>query len=413
MAAPEPGLARRLARYVALVLGALALAACGGSSGPVPTATPAVTAQVIVVTRPPAPTQSSGGPADHARGAESPYLTIVQYGDFQDAATVDVARALLRISQQFPADVRLVWRHFPQESNDKAALAAQAGEAAAAQGRFWEFHDLILARQGEWAALTPDAFRAALRDYAAQAGIPDLSAFQTALDTAQYAALVDAARADALATGFRAVPALTFRDEPYTGRIDEFTLGNFTRLILLEKRQYDRQPAMIINVDNDYKARLVTEKGDVLIQLFVADAPVTVNNFVFLAREGWYDDITFFAVTPEIAQTGDPSDTGLGGAGYTILDEADNGLIFDREGLVAMGRQRGAANSASSQFFITYGPLPPEGFNGQYTIFGMVLEGMSVLRQLTPRDPFDTLRYPNPPPGDRLLRVEIIETPGS
>lgn len=400
-----------LVRCAALVVGALVLAGCGGSSGPIATLTPAATSQVVVVTRTPAPTEVSTGPADHARGAETPYLTIVQYGDFQDASTVDVARALLKLSQQYPSDVRIVWRHFPQDSNDKSALAAQAGEAAAAQGRFWEFHDLLLASQAEWMALTPDAFAAKLLDYAAQVSIPDLSAFKAALDSGQYAALVDAARADAMASGFRAVPALTFGDEPYTGRIDEFALGNFTRLILLQKRQYERQPAMVIDVQNDYKARLVTEKGDVLLQLFTADAPVTVNNFVFLARAGWYDDITFFAVTSEIAQTGDPSDTGLGGAGYNILDEADNGLTFDREGLVAMGRQRGTENSASSQFFITYGPLPPEGFSGEYTIFGMVLEGMDVLRQLTPRDPFDTLRYPNPPPGDRLIRVEIIETP--
>jgi cyclophilin family peptidyl-prolyl cis-trans isomerase/protein-disulfide isomerase len=399
-----------LARRTALAAGALLLAACG-SSGPIPTLTPAATAQRILITRTAPPVEVQTGPADHARGAETPYLTIVQYGDFQDAATVGVARALLKLGQEYPADVRTLWRHFPQDSNDKSALAAQASEAAAAQGRFWEFHDLLLASQAEWSALTPAEFSQKLSDYAAQAGVPDLNAFRAALDSGQFAALVDAAHADAVAAGFRAVPALTFRDEPYTGRIDDFALGNFTRLILLEKRQYERQPAMVINVENDYKARLVTEKGDVLIQLFTADAPVTVNNFVFLARAGWYDDITFFAVTPEIAQTGDPSDTGLGGAGYNILDEADNGLVFDREGLVAMGRQRGAANSASSQFFITFGPLPPEGFSGEYTIFGMVLEGMDVLRQLTPRDPFDTLRFPNPPPGDRLVDVEIIETP--
>lgn len=399
-----------LARRVALVLGALLLAACGGS-GPIPTLTPAATAQRILVTRTAPPVQEQTGPADHARGAETPYLTIVQYGDFQDPATVDVARVLLKLSQQYPADVRTLWRHFPLPTNDKSALAAQASEAAAAQGRFWELHDLLLATQSEWAALAPDAFGQRLSDYAAMAGVPDLTAFRAALDSGQFASLVDAARADAVAAGFQAVPALTFRDEPYTGRIDDFALGNFTRLILLEKRQYERQPAMVINVENDYKARLVTEKGDVLLQLFTADAPVTVNNFVFLARAGWYDGVTFFAVTPEIAQTGDPSDTGLGGAGYNILDEADNGLIFDREGLVAMGRQRGAANSASSQFFITFGPLPPEGFSGDYTIFGMVLDGMDVLRQLTPRDPFDSLRFPNPPPGDRLLRVEILETP--
>jgi peptidylprolyl isomerase len=139
-----------------------------------------------------------------------------------------------------------------------------------------------------------------------------------------------------------------------------------------------------------------------------------VNNFVFLAREGWYNDITFHRVLPGLfAQTGDPSGTGLGGPGYTIFDERDNGLIFDREGLVAMASTRSLPNSGGSQFFITYGPLEPANeWNGQFAIFGLVTSGMDVLRQLTPRDPMDPVLYPDPPPGDRLIRVEIIEDEG-
>src|SRR5207244_4670889 len=124
-------------------------------------------------------------------------------------------------------------------------------------------------------------------------------------------------------------------------------------------------------------------------------APVTVNNFIFLARDGWYNNITFHLVVPgQIAQTGDPSGSGFGAAGYNIIDERENGLKFDREGMVAMASQRGVANSASSQFFITYGPLRPVvDYDEQFTIFGQVTQGMDVLRKLTPRNPFDELRF--------------------
>ena len=93
------------------------------------------------------------------------------------------------------------------------------------------------------------------------------------------------------------------------------------------------------------------------------------------------------------------------------MDENDNGLSFDREGVVAMASTRGVPNSASCQFFITYGPLVPAiDYDKQFTIFGQVTQGMDVLRKLTPRDPFDEQRYPNPPPGDKLIRVDITES---
>jgi cyclophilin family peptidyl-prolyl cis-trans isomerase/protein-disulfide isomerase len=407
------GARERLAVWA--LAGGVMLAACGGA--PPSTETPAPSTPTpprVLVTLTPVPTRLSVGAADHPLGPADAYLTIAHYGDFRCAPCVDVARSLLLLRQRYADDIRIIWRHFVPAGDSAARLAAEAAEAAAAQGRFWEMHDQLLAAQADWRDLPPDQLRAALIGLARDAGVPDLNAVGLALETGQYAPLVERASREALARGYRSAPVLLFRDEPYAGRIDAFGLESYTRLILLERRHFARQPAMIIDLDADYRARLITERGEVTIQLFPRDAPVAVNNFVFLARAGWYDDNTFFLVTPELAQTGDPSDTGLGTAGYFILDEHDNGLIFDREGLVALAHQRGAVNSGSAQFFITFGPLPPEGFNGQYTIFGQVIAGMDVLRQLTPRNPFDPLRFPNPPPGDRLIRVEIVESePGA
>ncbi|HEY8490447.1 MAG TPA: peptidylprolyl isomerase [Dehalococcoidia bacterium] len=168
-------------------------------------------------------------------------------------------------------------------------------------------------------------------------------------------------------------------------------------------RRYTQAPAMAIDPARQYTATIRTEKGEVRLQLFAAEAPVTVNNFVFLAREGFYNGLTFHRVLPGLlAQAGDPAGDGTGNAGYTIPDERTDRPVT--EGAVAMAKRREQADTASSQFFIALGDL--SYLNGQVTVFGQVVEGMDVLRALTPRDP---QQDPNAPPGDRILTVEIQE----
>lgn len=395
-------------RLMALVGALIVLSACG--SAPTSTATP-VRPPTVIVTLPPRTPTPDRGVADHDLGRADAYLHIVHYGDLQCEPCLIVARALLRLYTEHPEQIRLTWRHFPQPQHDKAFLAAQALEAAAAQGAFWQLHDLLFAEQAAWRALTPDQFREALLEYAQRVGIGDLAAFKGALESQTYAPLIERAVEEARRRGLRGAPVLTLQGQPYSGLLDERAIGDMARLILLRQRQFQQQPPLQINLDAQYIATLYTEKGEVEIELFTRAAPVAVNNFVFLARQGWYDNIPFYLVTDDIVQTGDPSGSGGGTAGYFIADEHDNGLLFDREGLVAMANQRGVPNSASSQFFITLAPQPQEGFNRQYTIFGIVRRGMDVLRRLTKRDAADPMRYPNLPPADRLLRVVITEIP--
>jgi len=171
-----------------------------------------------------------------------------------------------------------------------------------------------------------------------------------------------------------------------------------------KRLQWDKPPAMQIDPSKQYFAILKTEKGDIRIQLFADKAPKTVNNFIFLARQGFYDNITFHRVIPGfIAQTGDPTGTGSGGPGYTIEDEFNPDLKHDRPGRVSMAN-KGRPNTGGSQFFITYAPAPH--LDGHHTIFGQVVEGMDVLEKLTERRPSQN---PNAPPGDKLLTVEIEE----
>jgi cyclophilin family peptidyl-prolyl cis-trans isomerase len=169
--------------------------------------------------------------------------------------------------------------------------------------------------------------------------------------------------------------------------------------------QWEKPPEMSIDPDKQYHAIIKTEKGDFRIALFADRAPATVNNFVFLAREGYYDKTTFHRVIAGfIAQGGDPTGTGRGGPGYSFEDEIDPELRFDSAGIVAMAN-KGIPTSNGSQFFIAYAPL--EHLNGRHTIFGEVVEGMNVVLQLTPRDPAESPDYL----GDELISVEIEEGP--
>lgn len=164
--------------------------------------------------------------------------------------------------------------------------------------------------------------------------------------------------------------------------------------------QWDSPPEMAINPDLVYLATLRTAKGDIKIELFADRAPNTVNNFVFLAQEGFYDFSTFHRVISGfMAQGGDPTATGSGGPGYMFEDEIVHGLTFDQAGLLAMANSGPGTNG--SQFFITYGPTP--WLNGLHTIFGKVVEGMQVVESLTARDPAEAAGVA----GDMLFGVDI------
>lgn len=165
-------------------------------------------------------------------------------------------------------------------------------------------------------------------------------------------------------------------------------------------RYYSAYPEMVIDPQADYEAVVRTNKGDMRIRLFAQEAPLTVNNFVFLANQGFYDGLTFHRVIENfMAQGGDPSGQGSGGPGYQFEDETDNGLTFDRPGLLAMANAGPGTNG--SQFFITF--VPTAWLNGNHTIFGEVIEGTDVLSQITRRQPGEST------PADTIEKVDIYK----
>jgi cyclophilin family peptidyl-prolyl cis-trans isomerase len=167
-------------------------------------------------------------------------------------------------------------------------------------------------------------------------------------------------------------------------------------------KRYDAPPPMTIDVNKGYFARVKLAKGgEFVIQLYPEKAPITVNSFVFLAREGYYDGTTFHRVLPDfMAQGGDPTGTGGGGPGYQFVNE-DSDLTFDKAGVVAMANAGRDTNG--SQFFITFSPQ--EYLNGGYTIFGQVIEGMDVVAGIRLRDPQQNPNFV----GDAIASITIIE----
>ena len=165
---------------------------------------------------------------------------------------------------------------------------------------------------------------------------------------------------------------------------------------------YDSYPAMTIDTSKEYLATVKMAKGgEFTIQLFPDKAPKTVNSFVFLARQGYFNGLTFHRVLEGfMAQGGDPTGTGTGGPGYQFENE-NSDLTFDKPGVVAMANAGPDTNG--SQFFITFGPTPQ--LNGGYTIFGQVIEGMDVVNAITLRNPEENPSFP----GDAMESVTITE----
>lgn len=165
--------------------------------------------------------------------------------------------------------------------------------------------------------------------------------------------------------------------------------------------QWSKPPTMEIDPNKQYIAILNTDKGEIRLKLFADKTPKTVNNFVFLARQGFYDGTIFHRVIKDfMAQGGDPTGSGRGGPGYRFEDEFHPSLRHDKAGILSMANAGPGTNG--SQFFITHVPTP--WLDGKHSVFGQVIEGMDVLLSIPPRDPLRP-EYP----GVRINSVTIEE----
>lgn len=157
-------------------------------------------------------------------------------------------------------------------------------------------------------------------------------------------------------------------------------------------QQWSQPPAMEIDSTKTYKATMETDRGNIVLELYPKHAPKTVNNFVFLARQGFYDGVTFHRVIPDfVIQGGDPTGTGRGGPGYRFEDETRGNPLKHETGVISMANA--GPNTNGSQFFITHSPQPH--LDGKHTVFGKVVEGQDVV---------DAIRQ-----GDQIHKVTVEE----
>lgn len=168
-------------------------------------------------------------------------------------------------------------------------------------------------------------------------------------------------------------------------------------------KSYTQPPPMVIDITKQYTATIETSRGNLVLELFAADVPVTVNNFVFLARDGFYDGSMFHRVIPGfMAQGGDRTGKGTLSPGYYIPNEITEHTHL--AGTLSMANA--GADKNGCQFFITYNDEPD--LDGGYSVFGQLIKGMDVLEQLSPRDP---LTSPLPDyDGDTIIHITINES---
>ena len=158
-------------------------------------------------------------------------------------------------------------------------------------------------------------------------------------------------------------------------------------------KQWNNPPEMQIDQNKKYQVNMETDKGTIEITMYPEFAPLTVNNFVFLANEGFYDGVTFHRVINNfVIQGGDPTGSGRGGPGYRFADEFDDNPLIHETGMLSMANAGPGTNG--SQFFITHSPQPH--LDGKHTVFGKVTNGMDVV---------NTIQQ-----GDKMLKVTVIES---
>lgn len=341
--------------------------------------------------------------SDWSYGTDTPRITILAYCNYQRAACKTLVLSLAKLQDKYKDTLRVTLRHFPQpDVDDKSLLAARAAEAAGIQNRFWQMNTVLYTEQSTWSLLTADEFRTWVADQAVELGL-SRSQFEADMSGELVNSRINQMIDSAAPLQITDTPVLFYNGILVKTGINLDSLEVLVRYFLMTDQTYDSCPEMTIDPAKIYHATFKTEKGDIVFELYPDKAPWAVNSFIFLAREGWYDNTDFFRVVPGlVVQGGDPSSSGLGGPGYIFSDEVDPSLRFDKAGVLAMTNP--SPNNNGSQFFITYTALPE--LDGQYTIFGQVIEGMEVLNSLRPRNPeTDEILLP----ADKLISVTIEE----
>ena len=290
---------------------------------------------------------------DWALGPEDAVMTLIEYADFQCPYCSRAGLIALEFQAAHPDEVRYVYRHFPLSFHEKAPMSAYAADAAGKQGLFFEAERWLYETQSDWTYLESlEEFDAWLRENI-QTVLPNLDYEKWTADyeSEEVRAVVDASFDKVNATGLISGTP-TFFANFYQTSYEPAVLEQYIDLFKMQKNYRTSCPVMALEEGKEYRAVLHTTEGDVVIDLFEEEAPNLVSSFMALAADGFYNGNTFHNVVEGfIAQTGDPSATGVGLAGYYLEDENLNNGGFNEPGAVAMANTGEDKNS--SQFFLT------------------------------------------------------------
>lgn len=370
------------------------------------TLTPVVSCATVSIS----PTLASGGDslipavtaADFSIGPADAAVTLIEYCDFQSPGCADQAYIIGSLLANHD-DLRFVFRPIALGGIlDKADKAFIAAVAADKQGKFWAMYNLLFTKHKDWSTLSPDEFYAWAVREAAAAGI-DADQLTAAINAPETTTKMASTMEAVNKLSLPAIPLILINGSLQPSYLlDAQSLNDTIGLIALGQKQFSECPPFTVDTAKNYIATIHTEKGDIVIELYPAKAPLAVNSFLFLANQGWFDNVSFHRMIPGfVAQSGDPSGTGRGNPGYFFKIELSD-LHFDSPGLVAIANSGPDTNG--SQFFITFAPAPH--LDNGYTIFGKVISGLEVAEQLTPRNASED---PAAPTGDKILGVEIEE----
>ncbi|GIV83916.1 MAG: hypothetical protein KatS3mg052_0923 [Candidatus Roseilinea sp.] len=324
---------------------------------------------------------------DHILGNPQAATTIIEYGDFQCPACAAFHPQMKTLMGTVSDTVRLVFRHFPLPQHDKAIPTARAAEAAALQGKFWEMHDLLYEKQGEWSNQPLAEITATLKAYAEALKL-DVAQFERDLVSDAVAARVQRDVASGRAANVGGTPSLFLdgRDIPlqafqqpdtaaqlrgYADRRAKDIAGLSTKTFNFAK------PEQVTRKDAKYVMTVKTNRGDIVAELDPALAPVNVNATVFLAQQGYFDGAPVVLNDPQIGAILFGNPTAAGNPGFECGVELTPGAM-SKPGIVALF---GNGNTSSAQFILTYSPTLE--LDGRFSVIGQVISGLEVVKSLT------------------------------
>ncbi len=337
---------------------------------------------------------------DWSNGPEDAPITIIEYADFQCPACGNFSMYVKALMDAFPDSIRVVFRHMPLPSiHDKAYISSMAAEAAGAQGKFWEMHDLLYQNQQTWGYASVDEFKEWAVTAAEELDL-DIDQFKADLNDEAVLAALEAQTEENLNLGIHYTPFVIINDRIFRDNKPDI----FNLVGIYEFGGYEDCPPWVIDADKSYQAVIDTSAGEITLDLYPEEAPLAVNSFVFLAQNDWYDDVYFHRVIEGfVAQAGDPSGFGVIGPGYSFVNETANDLTYDGAGYLGMANSGPDTNG--SQFFITLAAAP--NLNGSYTIFGKVTEdSLPTLEKITLRDPQTAVDFED---ATIINDIDIIE----